>query len=672
MEAWPGSPHPLGASFDGAGTNFAIYSEIADAIDLCLLDELGNETRVPLADRTTHVFHAYLPAVMPGQRYGFRVHGPNDPAMGHHCDPSRLLVDPYAKAIDAGRRSLVINPFFDWGHDRPPGTPWHETVIYELHVKGFTQLHPEVPEPLRGSYAGLGHYSVVEYLQKLGVTAVELLPVHQFVHERFLRKKGLKNYWGYASIGYFAPHNEYASRGMDGQQVTEFKEMVRAFHRAGIEVILDVVYNHTGEGGPDEPTHCFRGIDNRAYYRVDPHHPERYVDYTGTGNSLNMRNPYVIQLIMDSLRYWVTEMHVDGFRFDLAPALARELHEVNRLATFFQIIQQDPVLSQVKLIAEPWDLGEGGYQVGNFPPAWSEWNGKYRDLVRDFWRGQDQTLGELAHRLTGSSDLYFGARRPYASINFITCHDGFTMRDLVSYEQKHNEANLEDNRDGTNDNRSWNCGVEGATDDPEILALRARQQRNFLATLFLSQGVPMMLAGDELSRTQHGNNNAYCQDSAISWVDWESRDEDLRQFVESLISLRHRHPVFQRRYWFQGASIRGDHLKDIGWFRPDGLEMNEQDWRVHYARALGVFLNGEGLRARDARGRRIVDDSFYLILNGGEEGVDFTIPTTLLDGEGFRVEVDTNVPSTWGSEYHVGDTLAVGSRSVILLRRPRG
>ncbi|MBX3246408.1 MAG: glycogen debranching protein GlgX [Myxococcales bacterium] len=675
-EIWPGRGVPVGATFDGAGTNFALYSDIASKVELCLIDREGHETVLLLPEKTGHVFHGYVPAVLPGQRYGYRVHGTYDPARGHHCDPSRLLLDPYAKAIERGRWSLVTSPYFDWSQDHHPSVPWHNTVIYEVHVRGFTQRHPDIPPELRGTYAGLAHPAAIEHLRSLGVTAVELLPVHEFVHERFLRRKGLRNYWGYASIGYFAPHGEYAARGSDGHQVSEFKEMVRALHAAGIEVILDVVYNHTGEGTPDEPAISFRGIDNAAYYRLDPNDPSKYVDYTGTGNSLKMRNPHVMQLVMDSLRYWVTDMHVDGFRFDLAPVLARELHEVNRLSTFFQIIQQDPVLQRVKLIAEPWDLGEGGYQIGNFPPQWSEWNGKYRDTVRDFWRGRDQTLAELAHRLTGSSDLYgpvngHGAeRRPNASINFVTCHDGFTLADLVSYERKHNDANLEDSRDGTNDNRSSNHGVEGPTNDPAIKALRARQQRNFLATLMLSQGVPMLSHGDEVGRTQQGNNNAYCQDNELSWIDWTGMDRGLLGFTRQLIALRTAHPVFQRRNWFQGTSIRGSGLRDIGWFRPDGQEMTERDWQVAYARSLGVFLNGEGIPSVDPRGRPIVDDSFYLIIHAHHDAMDFFIPEL---GAGlWKVVLDTAEPSTEGSEYACLEPVSVIGRSMQLLRRARG
>jgi len=675
-EIWPGKATPLGATFDGAGTNFALYSEVAEKVELCLVDREGLEQILVLPERSGHVFHGYVQAALPGQRYGYRVYGPWDPARGHRCDPTKLLLDPYAKAIERGRWSLVTSPWFDWSGDHPPNVPWHRTVIYEVHVRGFTQRHPEIPAELRGTYAGLAHPAAIEHLKSLGVTAVELLPVHEFVHERFLRRKGLRNYWGYASVGYFAPHGEYAARGSDGHQVSEFKDMVRSLHAAGIEVILDVVYNHTGEGTPDEPPISFRGIDNAAYYRIDPKDPTKYVDFTGTGNSLNMRNPHVIQLIMDSLRYWVTEMHVDGFRFDLAPVLARELHSVNRLSTFFQIIQQDPVLQNVKLIAEPWDLGEGGYQIGNFPSQWSEWNGKYRDTVRDFWRGRDQTLAELAHRLTGSSDLYGpvnghgGERRPNASINFVTCHDGFTLADLVAYDRKHNDANLEDNRDGTDDNRSWNHGVEGPTMDPQVRALRLRQQRNFLATLMLSQGVPMLSHGDELARSQRGNNNGYCQDNELTWIDWEHADESLLAFTRKLIRLRTEHPVFQRRNWFQGRSIRGTALSDIGWFRPDGQEMTESDWKVAYARSLGVFLNGEGIGSVDERGRPILDDSFYLILNGHHATLDFVLPEV---GAGlWTVSLDTAEPSTVGSEFACGETVEVLGRSVQLLRRRRG
>jgi glycogen operon protein len=696
METWPGNPQPLGAAFDGSGTNFALFSEVARKVELCLFDDEGREARVELAERTGFVWHAYLPRVAPGQRYGYRVHGPFDPARGHLCQPSKLLLDPYARAIDGPvrwhealfphrfanpsavneidsapymPRCVVVNPYFDWENDHPPRTPWHETVIYEAHVKGLTQLHPDVPLPLRGTYAGLAHPAPIHHLKSLGVTAIELMPVHHFVHDKFLIQKGLRNYWGYNSIGYFAPHDEYSSAPRRGGQVQEFRRMVKALHRAGIEVILDVVYNHTAEGGAGGPVLCFRGIDNSAYYRLAADDPSRYVDYTGTGNSMNMRHPNVLQLIMDSLRYWVLEMHVDGFRFDLASALARELHEVDRLSAFFDLIQQDPVLQRVKLIAEPWDLGEGGYQVGNFPPQWSEWNGKYRDLVRDFWRGEKQKLGELAYRFTGSSDLYSSSgRRPHASINFVTCHDGFTLRDLVSYNQKHNQANGEDNRDGENHNRSWNCGVEGATANSAILELRARQQRNFLATLFLSQGVPMLTAGDELGRSQGGNNNAYCQDNDVSWVDWLSADPLLREFCRQLIALRRDHPVFRRRRWFQGRSIRGSDLSDIGWFRPDGSPMNDEDWRDAPARVLGVFLNGDGIESRDPHGYRLRDDSFYLAFNAEPEPVVFKLPPELMQERWARV-FDTAAAEFEPSPRPVGAAITAASRSVVLLRR---
>ncbi|MGE5813666.1 MAG: glycogen debranching protein GlgX [Acidobacteriota bacterium] len=669
MKVWPGNPYPLGAAYNGHGTNFAVFSEVAERVELCLFDAQGNETRLDLPEMSAFCWHGYLPAVGPGQRYGFRVHGQWAPERGHRCNPSKLLLDPYAKAIDGNiqwnqsifpynfgepdgppnmedsaasmPKSVVINPFFDWGNDRPPKTGWHKTVVYETHVKGFTMRHPRIPEELRGTYAALAHPAAIEHLLQLGVTAIELLPVHHFVHDAHLEERGLRNYWGYNSIGYLAPHAEYSSSGQRGRQVQEFKQMVKEMHRAGIEVILDVVYNHTAEGNHLGPMLSFKGIDNAAYYRVVGDNPRYYMDYTGTGNSLNMRHPHVLQLIMDSLRYWVLEMHVDGFRFDLAATLARELHDVDRLSAFFDLIQQDPVVSQVKLIAEPWDVGEGGYQVGNFPPQWSEWNGKYRDSVRDFWRGQDQTMGEFAFRLTGSSDLYERTgRRPFASINFVTAHDGFTMRDLVSYNEKHNEANAEDNRDGENHNRSWNMGAEGPTDNPDIRRLRERQTRNFLATLFLSQGVPMLLGGDELGRTQGGNNNAYCQDNEISWYDWEHADRALLEFVSALIKFRHKHAVFRRRRWFQGRAIRGSEVSDIGWFTPGGQEMSENDWRQGFAKSLGVFLNGQGIPTSDYRGERVVDDSFYVLFNAHSEAIDFVLPDGAW-GERWSVVLDT-------------------------------
>ena len=655
MQIWPGQSYPLGATYDGIGTNFSLFSESAERVELCLFDDDGKERRVDLPEMDGFCWHGYLPNIEPGQRYGFRVHGPSTPELGQWCNPSKLLLDPYAKAIEGqiewheavfpyrfdnplGSRnnadsasfvpkSIVTNPYFDWGHDRPLNRPPHETVIYEVHIKGFTTRHPAIPPELRGTYAGLAHPAAINYLTQLGITAVELLPLHQFIHDAHLVQRGLRNYWGYNSIGYFAPHNEYASRGQRGQQVQEFKQMVKTLHEAGIEVILDVVYNHTAEGNHLGPMLSFKGIDNAAYYRLVADNPRYYMDYTGTGNTLNMRHPHVLQLIMDSLRYWLLEMHVDGFRFDLAATLARELHDVDRLAAFFDLVQQDPVVSQSKLIAEPWDVGAGGYQVGNFPPLWSEWNGKYRDCVRDFWRSQDQTLAEFADRFTGSSDLYGNTgRRPYASINFITAHDGFTLHDLVSYNDKHNEVNGENNRDGESHNRSWNCGVEGPSDDPDVLALRARQQRNFLATLFLSQGVPMLLGGDEIGRTQQGNNNAYCQDNALSWYDWDQIEDDLLAFTRRLIRFRLDHPVFHRRRWFQGRAIHDSGERDIGWFTPDGEEMTEEHWQVGFAKSLLVLFNGKALPDPDSRGERVTDSSFLVLFNAHYEAIAFTLP----------------------------------------------
>jgi glycogen operon protein len=699
MEVWPGEPYPLGATFDGAGTNFALFSEVARRVELCIFDDAGGETRIPLPERTGFVWHGYLPELMDGTRYAFRVHGPYEPSRGLRCNGTKLLLDPYAKAIEGGvrfdpavfsyvlggdpdkgasiedsapfmPRCVVVSPYFDWRDDRPLRIPWHETVIYELHVKGFTALHPDVPEALRGTYAGLAHPAAVEYLKGLGVTAVELMPVHQFVHDDVLVQRGLRNYWGYNSIGYLAPHDEYATTGRSGEQVHEFKHMVRTLHEAGIEVILDVVYNHTAEGNRFGPTLSFRGIDNPAYYRLSPEDRRRYVDFTGCGNSLNMTQPAVLQLIMDSLRYWVEAMHVDGFRFDLAATLARELHEVDRLSAFFDIIHQDPVISRVKLIAEPWDLGEGGYQVGNFPVHWSEWNGKYRDTVRDFWRGADKTLPEFAQRFTGSSDLYeSSARRPHASINFITAHDGFTLHDLVAYDRKHNLDNGEGNRDGTDDNRSWNCGVEGETDDPEVRRLRARQARNFLATLFLSQGVPMLVAGDELGRTQRGNNNAYCQDNELSWVDWAHVDEPLLEFTRELLAFRQAHPVFRRRGFFQGHSIRGHELGDIGWFRPDGEEMSDRDWKTWFAKSLGIFLNGLGIPYPDAHGQRVEDSSFYVLMNAHHEPITYRLPPRLAGC--WRQVLSTAGDDPWahGVTCVPGHPLEVTARSILVLER---
>ncbi|GIJ60820.1 glycogen debranching protein GlgX [Virgisporangium aurantiacum] len=654
MKIWPGSPYPLGATYDGGGTNFALFTEVAERVELCLFDADGRETRVDLPEREALVWHGYLPRVVPGQRYGYRVHGRHDPGAGLRCNPNKLLLDPYAKAIDGTfewnealfgyrfgdpdsvndldsapytPRSVVINPFFDWANDQPLRIPFHQTVIYETHVKGMTVNHPRIPEDVRGTYSGLAHPVMIDYLKRVGVTAVELMPVHQFVHDGGLLDKGLTNYWGYNTIGFFAPHNAYSSFAGEGGQVQEFKAMVKALHRAGIEVILDVVYNHTAEGNHLGPTMSFKGIDNPAYYRLVDEDKRFYYDTTGTGNSFNVRHHESLRLIMDSLRYWVLEMHVDGFRFDLAASLAREFHEVDRLAAFFDLVNQDPVVSQVKLIAEPWDVGDGGYQVGGFPPLWTEWNGKYRDTVRDFWRGERGMLGEFASRFAGSSDLYeIDGRRPIASINFITAHDGFTLHDLVSYNEKHNDANGEGNRDGESHNRSWNTGVEGPTDDPEVQALRERRKRSLLTTLLLSQGVPMLAHGDELGRTQRGNNNVYCQDNELSWVDWdEARDYDsLTHYVGRLTKLRADHPLFRRRRFFDGRPAGPAGLPDIGWLRNDGQPMRGEDWTS--AATIAVFLSGYGIHERDALGEEILDNSFLLMFNPTPEMVTFTVP----------------------------------------------
>ncbi|MEV5970040.1 glycogen debranching protein GlgX [Streptomyces sp. NPDC051921] len=705
MQVWPGQAYPLGATYDGAGTNFAVFSEAAHRIELCLLHDDGSETAVELRETDAFVRHAYLPGVMPGQRYGFRVHGPYAPEQGQRCNPAKLLLDPYARAIsgrvkwgeavygypfgrpdarndlDSGPHtmsSVVVNPYFDWGDDRRPRTEYHHTVIYEAHVKGLTMLHPDLPEELRGTYAGLAHPAVIGHLKELGVTALELMPVHQFVNDHRLVDAGLANYWGYNTIGFFAPHNTYASWGDRGQQVLEFKSAVRALHQAGIEVILDVVYNHTAEGNHLGPTLSFRGLDNPSYYRLADD-PRYYTDTTGTGNSLLMRSPHVLQMIMDSLRYWVTEMHVDGFRFDLAATLARQFHEVDRLSSFFDLVQQDPVVSQVKLIAEPWDLGEGGYQVGNFPPQWAEWNGKYRDCVRDLWRGEPRTLAEFASRLTGSSDLYQDdGRRPLASVNFVTCHDGFTLRDLVSYNEKHNEANGEGNRDGESYNRSWNCGAEGDTDDIGIRELRARQMRNFLATLMLSQGVPMLAHGDEFGRTQGGNNNAYCQDSEIAWVRWPKAGSEpeatLLEFTRAMVRLRREHPVFRRRRFFHGRPVEGTHdeLTDIAWFTPQGEEMTARDWQAAHAGALTVFLNGNAISEPGPQGERITDDSFLLMFNASSEELEFEVPDS--HGECWKVVVDTShpegMPPQQGPEVGAGERVTLAPLTLTVLRRP--
>ncbi len=696
IEILPGEPYPLGATYDGMGTNFSVFSEVAERVELCLFEADGCETRVDLPEVDAHCWHGYLPNMGPSQRYGFRVHGPYDPSQGLRCNPSKLLLDPYAKAVEGEitwgeplfdyhfddpertvnhddsahlmPKAVVTSPYFDWDNDRHPRTPWHESVVYEVHVKGFTERHPGISEELRGTYAGLAHPIAIDYLKSLGVTAVELLPVHQFVHDSHLIEKGLRNYWGYNSIAFLAPQNEYAARGQEGQQVQEFKQMVKALHAAGIEVILDVVYNHTAEGNHMGPILSLKGLDNTAYYRLVDDDRRFYYDTTGTGNSLNMRHPHVLQLIMDSLRYWIVDMHVDGFRFDLAATLARQFHDVDRLSAFFDLIQQDPVVSQVKLIAEPWDLGHGGYQVGNFPPLWSEWNGKYRDTVRDFWRGEDQTLSEMAYRFTGSSDLYeSGGRRPSASVNFVTAHDGFTLADLTSYNQKHNEANQEGNADGENHNRSWNCGDEGPTDDPEVLELRARQRRNFLATLLLSQGIPMILGGDEMGRTQGGNNNAYCQDNETSWFDWEDLDGTLVAFTTRMVALRREHPVFRRRRWFQGRPLHGKGIADLAWFRPDGTEMEERDWESGFAKSMAVFLNGNAIASTDARGARVVDDSFLVVFNAHHDDVEFVLPPDHFSSRWVKV-VDTADAFSEGEQLKAGDSLEVSGRSLAVLR----
>jgi glycogen operon protein len=706
MRIWPGAPYPLGATWDGAGVNFALFSENATAVELCLFtgfEGSQESARITMLEHTNQVWHVYLPEVGPGQIYGYRVHGPYDPASGHRFNPAKLLLDPYAKALTGGIRwsdalfgytighssgdlsqdtrdsavsmpkCVVIDPRFNWGNDRPLRTPWHKTIIYELNVKGFTARHPDVPRQLRGTYAGLTCPEVVEYLHSLGVTAVELMPVHQFIDDKHLIDRGMKNYWGYNSIGFFAPEARYATSPLGGQ-VAEFKTMVKTLHREGIEVILDVVYNHTAEGSHLGPTLSFRGIDNAAYYRL-AENPRYYMDYTGCGNTLDMTHPRVLQLIMDSLRYWVLEMHVDGFRFDLAAALARELHAVDRLGAFFDIIQQDPILSQVKLIAEPWDLGEGGYQVGNFPVLWAEWNAEYRDTVRRFWKGDGGVVGTLAYRLTGSSDLYEqGGRRPHASINFITAHDGFTLRDLVSYNDKHNDANGEANHDGHNHNLSWNCGVEGPTQNLEMLALRARQQRNFLATLLLSQGVPMLLAGDEIGRTQWGNNNAYCQDNELSWIDWQLDQArcELLAFTKLLIRIFHQHPVLRRRKFFQGRHIRGSEVKDLTWFRPDGQEMTDDDWNNWHARCLGLRLAGDAMEELDSRGDRIVDATLLILLNAHHEPLSFLLPAHR-QGVYWDLMLDTRVATGRYPQRPLagGETYFLEARSLALFQLSR-
>ncbi len=700
---WPGRPYPLGATWDGHGVNFALFSGHAEKVELCLFDPLGrNELmRIVLREHTDQVWHGYLPQARPGQLYGYRVYGPYRPEEGHRFNAHKLLLDPYAKAIEGEvnwsdanfgfepghadadlsfdtrdnahnmPKCKVIDTHFDWGDDRLLDTPWYETVIYELHVKGFTRLNPDIPEHLRGTYAGLASAPAISHLKSLGITAVELLPVHAFINDRYLADKGMRNYWGYNSIGYFAPDMRYSATN----SVTEFKQMVKTLHSHGIEVILDVVYNHTAEGNQMGPTLCFRGIDNVAYYRLEKQQNRYYRDYTGCGNTINMTHPRVLQLIMDSLRYWVLEMHVDGFRFDLASTLARESHDVDRLGAFLDIIHQDPVLSQVKLIAEPWDLGEGGYQVGNFPPGWAEWNGKYRDLVRAFWKGEEGMIGELASRLTGSSDLYnHSGRRPYASLNFITAHDGFTLNDLVSYNEKHNEANGEENRDGESYNHSWNCGVEGPTSDPEILRLRVRGRRALVTMLLLSQGVPMLVAGDEMGRTQGGNNNAYCQDNEISWVNWDipESEREFMRFVQRLILLRKSHPLFHRSRFFVGREPDGNRIKDLAWFGSDGKEMTDEDWGQHFRHSLGVYFTGSNLDEFDSQGNQVRDDDFLLLINAHQEPTAFILPR-FRRNDGWRCVFDTDLDNVLDNdrEFTCGDDYQIKGRSIALFFRPR-
>lgn len=701
---YPGNPYPLGATWDGKGVNFALFAENATKVELCIFNEPFHDKeveRIPLIERSHQIWHCYIPQLGPGLLYGYRVYGPYEPQNGHRFNHNKVLIDPYAKAI-AGTvewhdslygyqlnhpdgdlsfneedsapfipKSVVVNNRFNWGTDKFPKTPYHKTVIYEMHVKGFSKLNPHIPENLRGTYAGLAHPSSIQYLKKLGITAVELMPVHHFVTDRILKDKGLTNYWGYNTIGFFAPDARYASGGVAGEQVGEFKNMVKELHKAGIEVILDVVYNHTAEGNHLGPTLSFRGIDNAAYYRLTED-KRYYMDYTGTGNTLNTIMPNVLQLMMDSLRYWITEMHVDGFRFDLAATLARELHEVNRLSSFFEIIYQDPIISQAKLIAEPWDIGEGGYQVGKFPPGWAEWNGKYRDCIRDYWRGADSMLGEFALRFTGSPDLYKNDyRTPTASINFVTAHDGFTLNDLVSYNEKHNEANGEDNRDGESNNRSWNCGAEGPSHNADIINLRNQQKRNFLTTLFLSQGVPMIVAGDEWGRSQNGNNNAYCQDNEISWLNWDKADNELLEFTKKLIHFAFSHPVFCKKNWFQGKAIRHqkDGVKDIAWFLPEGYEMSEENWNHDFAKSLGVYLNGLGLQTIGSKGEPVLDDNFYVIFNAHYEGLTYKLPPEPYGKTWIKV-LDTaqNFISDKGEIFKAGDSVPISARAVVVLQ----
>jgi isoamylase len=699
LEVWPGRAYPLGATYDGAGANFAVFSEVAERVELCLFDADGTETRITLPEVDSFVWHGFVPTIEPGQRYGYRVYGPYQPDAGLRCNPNKLLLDPYSKAIDGTfdwnqslfsytfgdpdsrndddsaasmPKSVVISPYFDWVNDRPPNHEYADTVVYEAHVKGLTNTHPDIPEQIRGTYAAVAHPVIIEHLQSLGVTAIELMPVHHFANDSTLVEKDLTNYWGYNTISFFAPDPKYSSATSAGGQVQEFKSMVRSLHDAGIEVILDVVYNHTAEGNHLGPTLSMRGIDNSAYYRLVDDDKRYYLDYTGTGNSLNAGHPHSLQLIMDSLRYWVTEMHVDGFRFDLASTLAREFYDVDRLSTFFELVQQDPTVSQVKLIAEPWDVGPGGYQVGNFPPQWTEWNGKYRDTVRDFWRGEPATLDEFAYRLSGSADLYERTgRRPVASINFVTAHDGFTLRDLVSYNEKHNQANGEDNNDGESHNRSWNCGVEGPTDDPAVNELRGRQERNLITTLLLSQGVPMICHGDELGRTQGGNNNGYCQDNTITWIDWADADAGLLEFTRAVSALRANHPVFRRRRFFSGKPVgrRGEAgLPDIAWFTPEGAEMTDEDWGAGFAKSVAVFLNGHGIPDRDARGQPVLDDSFLLCFNAHYEPLEFVLPPADFGTEWRTVLHSGAEDATASEELRAAQKLTVDAHTAVVLQ----
>ena len=700
---YPGKAYPLGATWDGNGVNFALFADNASGVELCLFDNSdGKEEKIKMEHRSYQIWHVYIPNLIPGQLYGYRVHGRYEPENGHRFNPNKLLLDPYAKSI-AGTykwhdalfgydikstkkdltfsatnsapyvpKGVVIDPTFDWEDDESPNYRYHESIIYEAHVKGLTKLHPDIPEEIRGTYAAVSHPVMIEYYKKLGITAIELMPVHQFINDRYLFDKGLSNYWGYNSIGFFAPDVRYSSKGVHGEQVKEFKQMVKELHKAGIEVILDVVYNHTCEGNHLGPTLFLRGIDNSAYYRLTEDQ-RYYMDYTGTGNTLNAQYPNVLALIFDSLRYWILEMHVDGFRFDLASTLARELHDVDRLSSFFNIIYQDPVISQVKLIAEPWDVGEGGYQVGNFPPGWVEWNGKYRDTIRDFWRGANSMLAEFANRYTGSSDLYQSDfRNPTASVNFVTAHDGFTLNDLVSYNEKHNIENGENNQDGESHNRSWNCGEEGPTSDPEIRQLREKQKRNFMATLFLSQGVPMLLAGDEISRTQKGNNNAYCQDNEISWFNWENADNELLEFTRKLIALRKKHPVFHRPLWFHGEVVEGTGVKDIEWFLPEGDIMTEDHWNKDYAKSLAVFLNGRGIHAKSPTGQIVIDDSFYVIFNSSRFKLKYKLPKKEYGDHWIKIlDTEKHLLNEENDEvYQPEETVTISPRSTVLLKKP--